>query len=198
MAHIALPADVPGIRGPLAFRPDAAKHLLGLAETILRRPASLEPGERETIAAWTSHLNGCRFCTKSHAAAARAWLVAERAAALDQLLALNDTGGFTPKMHALLEISRALQACVLGVRPDHVEAARAAGATDMDIHDTVLITADAGQHGAAQRAGRPKVRHGPAKDRSAGDEPWPRLFHDMRASCAAWPKAKHTAARATA
>jgi uncharacterized peroxidase-related enzyme len=137
----ALPADVPGIRGPLAFRPDAAKHLLGLAETILRQPASLEPGERETIAAWTSHLNGCRFCTKSHAAAARAWLGANRSAALDQLLALNDTGGFTPKMQALLEISRALQACVLGVRPDHVEAARAAGATDMDIHDTVLITA---------------------------------------------------------
>ncbi|MBM4098504.1 MAG: carboxymuconolactone decarboxylase [Planctomycetes bacterium] len=141
MAHIALPSDVPGIRGPLAFRPDAAKHLLGLAETILRQPASLEPGERETIATWTSHLNGCRFCTKSHAAAARAWLGAERSAALDRLLASNDTGGFTPKMQALLEISRALQACVLGVRPQHVEAARAAGATDMDIHDPVLIFA---------------------------------------------------------
>ena len=31
MPHIALPIDVPGISGPLAFRPDAAKHLLGLA-----------------------------------------------------------------------------------------------------------------------------------------------------------------------
>ena len=44
-------------------------------------------------------------------------------------------------MRALLEISRELQACVLGVRSEHIEAARAAGATDMDIHDAVLITA---------------------------------------------------------
>ena len=141
MAHITLPVDVPGIRGPLSFRPDAAVHLLGLAETILRQPASLGQGDRETIAAWTSHLNGCRFCTKSHAAAARAWLGEERSVALDRLLAHEDPSGFSPKMQALLELSRALQSCVLGVKPEHVERARAAGASDHDIHDTVLITA---------------------------------------------------------
>jgi uncharacterized peroxidase-related enzyme len=125
----------------MMFRPDAAKHLLGLAETILRQPASLEQGERETIAAWTSHMNGCRFCTKSHAAAARAWLGPERSKALDRLLEDGDLGGQTAKMRALLEISRALQANVLGVQPAHIEKARAAGASDHDIHDTVLITA---------------------------------------------------------
>ena len=141
MAHIALPTDAPGIRGPLTFRPDAAKHLLGLAETILRQPASLGQGERETIAAWTSRLNGCNFCTKSHAAAARAWLGEERSAALDRLLASEDMSGFSPKMQALLELSRALQGRVLGVRPEHIEKARVAGASDHDIHDAVLITA---------------------------------------------------------
>jgi uncharacterized peroxidase-related enzyme len=141
MAFITLPIDAPGIRGPLNFRPDAAQHLLGLAETILRKPASLDQGDRETIAAWTSHLNGCNFCKKSHAAAAYAWLDAERSAALDRLLASEDLGGFTPKMRALLELSRALQGCVLGVRPEHIDTARAAGASDPDIHDTVLITA---------------------------------------------------------
>ena len=141
MAHIALPVDVPGIMGPLAFRPDAARHLLALAETILRQPASLDPGDREVIAAWTSHLNGCRFCSKSHAAAARAWLGEGRSAALDRLLASGDMGGFTPKMQALLELSRALQGSVLGVTTEHVARARAAGASDQDIHDAVLITA---------------------------------------------------------
>ena len=124
MAHITLPVDVPGIRGPLNFRPDAAKHLLGLAETILRQPASLEPGERETIAAWTSSLNGCRFCTKSHAAAARAWLGPERSVALDRLLEHEDASGFSPKLQALLALSKALQSCVLGVTPEHIERAR--------------------------------------------------------------------------
>lgn len=141
MAFITLPADAPGIRGPLNFRPESARHLLGLAETILREPASLEQGDRETIAAWTSRLNGCNFCMKSHAAAARAWYGPERSAALDRLLASEDAGGFTAKMQALLAIARALQGCVLGVKPEHVERARAAGASDHDIHDTVLITA---------------------------------------------------------
>ncbi|MDI9403137.1 MAG: carboxymuconolactone decarboxylase family protein [Limnohabitans sp.] len=141
MPHITLPVDVPGIRGPMMFRPDAAKHLLGLAETILRQPASLDQGDRETIAAWTSHLNGCNFCKKSHAAAARAWLGPERSVAVDRLLAMDDMSGFSPKMQALLELSRALQNCVLGVRTEHIERARAAGASDHDIHDTVLITA---------------------------------------------------------
>jgi uncharacterized peroxidase-related enzyme len=141
MPYITLPIDVPGIRGPLAFRPDAAKHLLGLAETILRQPASLEPGDRETIAAWTSYLNGCAFCMKSHAAAARAWLGVERSAALDRLLANEDPSGFPRKMQELLALSRALQDCVTGVTPEHVERARTAGASDQDIHDTILITA---------------------------------------------------------
>jgi hypothetical protein len=44
-------------------------------------------------------------------------------------------------MQALLGLSRALQGCVLGVRPEHIDAARAAGANDNDIHDTMLITA---------------------------------------------------------
>ena len=141
MAHITLPIDAPGIRGPLAFRPDAARHLLGLAETILRQPASLPQADRETIAAWTSYLNGCEFCMKSHAAAARAWLGEGRAESLDRLLATEEASGFPPKMQALLELAKALQGCVLGVRPEHVERARAAGADDRDIHDTVLITA---------------------------------------------------------
>ena len=141
MAYITLPTDAPGIRGPLTFRPESAKHLLGLAETILRQPASLDQGDRETIAAWTSCLNGCKFCMKSHAAAARAWYGPERSAALDRLLASEDSSGFAPKMQALLAITSALQNCVLGVKQEHIDRARAAGASDHDIHDTVLITA---------------------------------------------------------
>ena len=60
MAHIALPDGLPGISGPLAAYPDTARHLLGLAQTLLRGPSSLTPAERELIATYTSRQNECR------------------------------------------------------------------------------------------------------------------------------------------
>ena len=74
MAHIKVPEGMPGIIGPLAFRPETAKPLSELAEVLLRGPSPLTPGERETIAAYVSLLNDCRFCHGSHSAAARAHL----------------------------------------------------------------------------------------------------------------------------
>ena len=50
MAHIKLQDGVPGIRGPMAFRPETAKPMRELAEILLRSPSTLSPGEREAIA----------------------------------------------------------------------------------------------------------------------------------------------------
>jgi hypothetical protein len=50
MAHITLPDGLPGISGPMAFRPETAKPLRALAEVLLRGPNSLTSGERELIA----------------------------------------------------------------------------------------------------------------------------------------------------
>jgi len=44
MAHIALPEGLPGIRGPMAFRPDTAKPLNELVDVLLRGSHSLSPG----------------------------------------------------------------------------------------------------------------------------------------------------------
>jgi hypothetical protein len=38
MAHITLPLDLPGIRGPLAFRPETARPLNELVDVLLRGP----------------------------------------------------------------------------------------------------------------------------------------------------------------
>src|SRR5688572_30939021 len=70
MPHIALPDGVPGIRSALQYRPETAKPLLELAETLLRGPSSLTSGEREMIAAFVSARNDCHFCHASHRAAA--------------------------------------------------------------------------------------------------------------------------------
>ena len=104
MAHISLPEGVPGIRGPMAAYPETQMHLSGLAEVLLRGPSSLTPGERETIAAYVSRGNECRFCCESHAAAARAHL-GEQRDVVDQVLADAASAPVSPKMKALLAIA---------------------------------------------------------------------------------------------
>ncbi len=62
MAHIDLKNDLPGIRGPMAFRPETAKPMNELAEILLRdENNSLSRGERELIGAYVSYLNDCVF-----------------------------------------------------------------------------------------------------------------------------------------
>ena len=61
MPHITLPEGLPGIAGPMAYRPETAKPLNELAEVLLRGPSTLTPGERELIAAYVSSQNDCFF-----------------------------------------------------------------------------------------------------------------------------------------
>lgn len=143
MAHIDLGVDeqqYPGINGPLAYRPETAKPLGELAEVLLRAPHSMSAGERELIAAYVSGLNECNFCCSSHSAFAAAQLD-EGMSLVDKVRADLDSAPVTPKLRALLRIAGAVQAGGRNVTADMVEAARGEGATDVEIHDTVLIAA---------------------------------------------------------
>ena len=71
MAHITVEEGIPGIRSLFQFSPETGKPLCDLAEVLLRGPSPLSSAERELIAAYVSHRNGCMFCMNSHAAAAR-------------------------------------------------------------------------------------------------------------------------------
>ena len=140
MAHIALPDDLPGIAGPMEAYPGTAAHLRGLAEALLRGPSSLTPGERETIAAAVSDGNACRFCARSHAAAARHHL-REEAGMVDAVLAGVEHASITPKLRALLAIAEKVRRDGREVSEADVAHAREAGADDRAIHDAVLIAA---------------------------------------------------------
>ena len=70
MPHISLPPDLPGIRGPMAFRPETAQPLNKLVDVLLRGPHTLSPGERELIATYVSSQNSCRYCHTIHGAVA--------------------------------------------------------------------------------------------------------------------------------
>ena len=140
MPHIDLEPGVPGIRSAMEFRPETARPLLELAETLLRNDNSLTRGERELIAAYVSKLNQCEFCHASHRAFAGAQLEAGTAL-VDQVSADLETAPVSEKLRALLAIAAKVAEGGLSVQPEDVERARSEGATDVEIHDTVLIAA---------------------------------------------------------
>ncbi|GLF93220.1 carboxymuconolactone decarboxylase family protein [Streptomyces yaizuensis] len=140
MAHIALDNDLPGISGLMAHRKDTGEPLNHLAEILLRGPSPISRGERELIAAYVSQLNATPFCAGSHSAFAAAQLAGgERLVA--SVLADPATAPITPLLRALLRIAAEVQSAAAPVSDEAVAAARAEGAGDTEIHDTVLIAA---------------------------------------------------------
>jgi uncharacterized peroxidase-related enzyme len=141
MAHIKLKnEELPGIVGLLNYRPETGKVLTDLAEVLLRGPSSLSSGEREIIAASVSYWNGCHFCHTSHAAAAAAHLKSGLSLIDDIKAGLPQTP-VSDKLRALLHIAHQVQRNGKNVTEEDVADAREFGATDLEIHDTVLIAA---------------------------------------------------------
>ncbi|MEV6520951.1 peroxidase-related enzyme [Longispora sp. NPDC051575] len=144
MAHINLGLDeenFPGITGLLTYRQETAAPLNDLAHALLSAPhPTLSPGERELIAAYVSGLNECTFCATSHSAFAAAQLDGGKTL-VQQVRANLDTAPVSPKLRGLLRIAGAVQESGRKVTTELVEAARADGATDLEIHDAVLIAA---------------------------------------------------------
>ncbi|MEU8801541.1 carboxymuconolactone decarboxylase family protein [Spirillospora sp. NPDC048819] len=140
MAHIELDDGVPGLPSLLRFRPETAGPLSALAEVLLRGPSPLERGERELIAAYVSELNDCDFCASSHGACAAAQLPGGMTL-VRQVHADPGAAPVSEKLRALLAVAAAVQRGGKEVGDEHVASARAAGATDVEIHDTVLIAA---------------------------------------------------------
>jgi uncharacterized peroxidase-related enzyme len=140
MPHITLNSAEPGIRGLLRYRPETGRPLSELAEMLLRGPGTLTRGERELIAAYVSALNGCRYCSSSHSACTAAQLPGGMAL-VEQVRADPGSAPVPARLKTLLAIAAAVQRSGLDVTAEQITAARAAGATDVEIHDTVLIAA---------------------------------------------------------
>ncbi len=140
MAHINVSENVPGIRSLVLFRPETGKPLYDLAQVLLREESPLTAADRELIAAHVSSRNQCGFCMNSHAAAARC-LYGEDSAIVDEVLADPQKAPVTARLAALLQIAGKVQVSGRSVTPEDIAAARDQGATDREIHDTVLIAA---------------------------------------------------------
>ena len=112
MPHITLNSAEPGIRGLLRYRPETRRLLSELAEVLLRGPSTLSRAE----------LPGGMVL-------------------VEQVRADATSAPVSAKLRTLLAIAAATQQGGLSVSAELVAQARAAEATDLEIHDTVLIAA---------------------------------------------------------
>jgi uncharacterized peroxidase-related enzyme len=139
MPHISLPDHLPGITGLLEYRKDTAQPIRELTQIILRGDNTLSQGERELIASIVSHNNGCKFCTAAHTSAANILLGDETTCDIVKLDLEN--APVSNKMKALLHIAKLTQKSGKAVTEEAIQNAKNAGASDKEIHDTVLIAA---------------------------------------------------------
>lgn len=139
MPYISIESHLPGVTGLLEYRKDTAEPLRELTQILLRGPSSLSEAERELIATIVSHRNECKFCVTSHAAAADAYFGNDEVSTKVRLDL--PSAPVSDKMRALLTIASQVQISGKNVTPEAIEAAKEAGATDMELHDTVMIAA---------------------------------------------------------
>jgi uncharacterized peroxidase-related enzyme len=140
MPHIDLRPDLFGITSLLAFRPETAAPLCELTQVLLRGPSTLSEAERELIATYVSQRNECVFCATAHASAT-CHLPGGDAALVAAVRENLDTAPVSEKLRALLRIAGQVQESGRAVRAEDVALAKVHGATDVELHDTVLIAA---------------------------------------------------------
>ena len=139
MPHIPLEEHLPGITGLLEYSQSTAAPIRELTQILLRGPSSLTEAERELIATVVSNGNNCAFCTAAHTAAAS--VLAGDTVTVDKVKQDISSAPVSYKMKALLTIASQVRESGKAVTREAIERAKLEGATDLEIHDTVLIAA---------------------------------------------------------
>lgn len=139
MPHIPLEEHLPGVTGLLEYSRATSTPLRELTQVLLRGPSTLTETERELIATVVSHGNDCKYCSSSHAAAVVALSGDDDLAAC--VRKDISTAPVSEKMKALLQVAALVRVSGKAVTPESIAAAKLNGATDREIHDTVLIAA---------------------------------------------------------
>jgi len=140
MPHINVDKNLPGMRSLMAFSPETATPMGELANLLLRSNEGLSMADRELIGTYVSYLNDCFYCQQSHGAIAVCYLDGN-IDLVEQVKKDYTQADISDKLKALLSIAGSVQKGGKFVTTEQIEAAKELGATDRDIHDTVLIAA---------------------------------------------------------
>jgi uncharacterized peroxidase-related enzyme len=128
----------------MLFRPEVIPPVSQLAEILMRGPSTLTLAERELIGTYVSAQNDCRYCQTIHGAVAAHSLGAtvEQENLVQQIKRDPSSAPITPQLKALLNIAGHLQQGGKQVTSEDIAPARQRSASDLEIHDTVLIAAN--------------------------------------------------------
>jgi len=137
MPYIHLEEHLPGITGLLEYSRETGNPLRELTQLLLRGPSTLSEAERELIATIVSHKNKCNYCVTSHTAAADAFIGEHETS--EKVKQDIQSAPVSEKMKALLTIASQVQESGKSVMPETIAKAKQEGATELEIHDTVLI-----------------------------------------------------------
>lgn len=131
---------VPGILQCFATHPPLLEHMIGLAQSMLFADGALGRTNKELLATFVSARNNCDYCADSHG-----YFLRQSGGSSDLLSAaltcnLQSTSIDGPQA-ALLTFVQRVTDDSQSIRPHDVEVLRAAGWTDLQIAETIHLTA---------------------------------------------------------
>ena len=133
-------SQVPGILKCFATHPPLLEHMMGLAQSMLFADGALDRRHKEMLSAFVSAQNECAYCTDSHGFFFREH--GGSAAALEAVVACRlESDAFTPPQRALLKFARKVTENSQAIQPADMEQLRAAGWSDLQIAETIHLTA---------------------------------------------------------
>jgi uncharacterized peroxidase-related enzyme len=132
--------QIPGILQCFATHPPLLKHMMGLAQSMLFIDGALDRQHKEMLSAFVSAQNRCAYCADSHGFFFR--VHGGSPEALDAVMACNlESSAITPAQRVLLGFARKVTEDSRAITPSDIEALRAAGWSDLQIAETIHVTA---------------------------------------------------------
>jgi len=122
-----------------AFRPEATAHLARFTHAVMHEPAPLSSGLRELIAAYTSYLNQCEFCRKSHDTIAEELLGSEDL--VWSVLSDLESSSLPENEKALLRFVAKVTTALPSITAGDLEGLREIGWTDDAIYYAITVCA---------------------------------------------------------
>lgn len=132
--------QIPGILQCFATHPSLLEHMMALSESLLFADGALTRRQKEMIATFVSSSNHCAYCADSHGFFFR--VHGGSSESLDALLVCDlNAGSLTPEERTLLTFAAAVNRGGEEIRPDDVQRMRDHGWSDLQLAETIHLTA---------------------------------------------------------